>query len=569
MPKILKKEKASAQTRDKLVVYQSEEKRSQLTQKEKTVKNFLDSLQEQGKHVNHAEVFNTFLKKGYVSEDELAAAFAEKYNIEHINNLKDYKISQEVINLIPFKLCQRYSLIPLVKMDKTLVVVFSDPSDMHIRDNIAVITGCRIQPVVASQSDIRTALNKYYDNQSEWNNLFYKVDKTTDLEEDALGSTENIVDLEAALGDKSKQEEMAVIQLVNLIFSEALRLKASDIHIEVYEKIFRIRYRVDGVLHEKHNLPKSTSAAIISRIKVISNMDISEKRRPQDARLKVKMGNQELNVRVSSTPTINGEKIVMRLLDDSALQVDISALGMDEAQIQLFQSALYRPQGLILITGPTGSGKTTTIYSGLINLNTKDRNISTVEDPVEFRIHGINQVQVNPKVQLNFASALRSFLRQDPDVILVGEVRDIETSDVVFKAAATGHMVLSTLHTNDTASTVSRLLNMGVPSYTLADNTSLIVSQRLLRKICARCSVLAENVPDSLLTDIGVLRRELSDYRGKIYEKGSGCSHCNEMGYTGRVAVYEMMRITPTIKAAIFNNANAKEINRVLLRMEW
>ena len=562
MPKILKKGKDSAQTRDKLVVYQSEEKRSQLTQKEKTVKSFLDSLQEQGKHINHAEVFNTFLKKGYVSEDELAAAFAEKYNIEHINNLKDYKISQEVIALIPFKLCQRYSLIPLVKMDKTLVVVFSDPSDMHIKDNIAVITGCRIQPVVASQSDIRVALNKYYDSQSEWNNLFYKVDKSTDLEEDALGSAENIVDLELASGDKGKQEEMAVIQLVNLIFSEALRLKASDIHVEVYEKVFRIRYRVDGVLHEKHNLPKSTSAAIISRIKVISNMDISEKRRPQDARLKVKMGNQELNVRVSCTPTINGEKIVMRLLDDSALQVDISALGMDETQTELFQSVLYRPQGLILITGPTGSGKTTTIYSGLIKLNTKDRNISTVEDPVEFRINGINQVQVNPKIKLNFASALRSFLRQDPDIILVGEVRDIETADVAFKAAATGHLVLSTLHTNDTASSVSRLLNMGVPSYILADSTSLIVSQRLLRKICARCSVLAENMPDSLLTDIGVPGRELSNYRGKIYEKGSGCSHCNEMGYIGRVAVYEMMQITPAIKTAIFNNANAKEIKQ-------
>lgn len=565
MARVLKKNKTSQQplqTKDKLVVYQSEKKQSHLTKKEKTVKNFLDSLQEQGKHVNHAEVFNTFLKKGYVSEDELAAAFAEKYNIEHINNLKDYKISQEVINLVPFKLCQRYSLIPLVKVDKTLVVVFSDPSDIHIRDNIAVITNCRIEPVVASQSAIRAALNKYYDNQSEWNNLFYKVDKGTDIEEDSL-NTENIVDLEAALvGDKSKQEEMAVIQLVNLIFSEAVRLKSSDIHIEVYEKVFRIRYRVDGVLHEKHNLPKSTAAAIISRIKVISHMDISERRRPQDARLKVKLGVQELNVRVSCIPSINGEKIVMRLLDASALQVDISALGMDEEHRQMFQTALHRPQGLILMTGPTGSGKTTTIYSGLISLNTPNINISTVEDPVEFRIHGINQVQVNPKVQLNFASALRSFLRQDPDVILVGEIRDKETSDVVFKAAATGHLVLSTLHTNDTASTVSRLLNMGVPSYTLADNISLIVSQRLLRKICSRCSVLVEDIPDNLLVDIGVPERETLDYKGKIYKKGNGCSHCNEMGYIGRIAVYEMMRITPSIKAEIFKNASAKEIKQ-------
>ena len=372
----------------------------------------------------------------------------------------------------------------------------------------------------------------------------------------------DIVDLDLVVPNKGNKESVAVIQLVNLIFSDAIRMKSSDIHVEVYEKAFRIRYRVDGVLHEKHNLPKETAAAVISRIKVISNMDISEKRKPQDARLTVRVSSRELNVRVNSTPTVNGEKIVLRILDDSALQVDMLGLGMDSDQLKVFQSALFRPQGLILMTGPTGSGKTTTIYSGLAKLNTSDRNISTVEDPVEFRIHGINQVQVNPRADMTFSSALRAFLRQDPDVILVGEIRDIETAEIAFKASATGHMVLSTLHTNDTASSVTRLLNMGVPVYSVADNISLIVSQRLLRKICSYCSCLIKNMPENLLMDIGIPRDEIPAYMGKIYEKGSGCSHCNELGYSGRLAVYEMMEITSSVKTAIFNKASAIQLKR-------
>ena len=566
---ISQQNKPDSQKKGKLIVYKSGEKHS-LTHKEKVSANFLDSLQSHGNDVDRSEMLNTLLAKGHVDEDELAKAFAGKYNIEHIDNLGDYEISQEAISLIPQNLCQRYNLIPLAKVDKTLVVVFSDPSNIHIKDNIAFITGCRIQSVVASRSAIRRALDKYYDNQSELNSLFYEVDKTTDFFEfEGSSMSDDVVDLDVAVGSaKNKKESAAVIQLVNLIFSDAIRLKSSDIHIEVYEKAFRIRYRIDGVLHEKHNLPKDTAASIISRIKVISDMDISEKRKPQDARLKVRVGGQELNVRVNSTPTVNGEKIVLRILDDSSLRVDMTSLGMEPAQMKLFQAALERPQGLILMTGPTGSGKTSTIYSGLIRLNTPDRNISTVEDPVEFRIHGINQVQVNPKVDLNFASALRAFLRQDPDVILVGEIRDIETAEIAFKAAATGHLVLSTLHTNDTSGSITRLLSMGVPVYSVADNTSLIVSQRLLRKVCSYCSRLGKDIPDSLLTDIGVPGEEVLDYKGKIYERGSGCSHCNELGYSGRVAVYEMMRITPVIKTEIFNQTNARDIKNKAIRKE-
>ena len=561
MPKI--KPKKSSAYKNNLVVYKKEEKHSHLTHREKTTSNFLDSLDSHGGNgIDRMEMLNTLLEKGYVNEEELAKAFARKYSLEHIDNLEDYKISPEVISLIPQKLCQKYTLIPLAKVDKTLVVVFSDPSNIHIKDNISMVTGCRIQPVVASRAAIRKALDNYYDNQSELNSLFYEVDKSSDLFGfEGKSLDDDIVDLDSTTAG-SKTGSAAVIQLVNLIFSDAIRLKSSDIHVEIYERSFRIRYRIDGVLHEKHNLPKESAAAIVSRIKVISNMDISEKRKPQDARLKVRVGGAELNLRVNSTPTVNGEKIALRILDDSALKMDVESLNMMPEQMNIFQKALFQPQGLILITGPTGSGKTTTIYSGLIKLNTSDRNISTVEDPVEFRIQGINQVQVNPKVQLNFSTALRAFLRQDPDIILVGEIRDIETAEIAFKASATGHLVLSTLHTNDTASSLTRLLSMGVPAYSVADNTSLILSQRLLRKVCKDCSRLATNIPPHLLIDLGVPREEVPDYAGKIYEKGSGCSNCNDLGYRGRFAVYEVMQITPAIKTAIFNKASPKDLKR-------
>ena len=574
MPTVIKKTKpavkplkaASAASKAKpkkgsdLIVRPSDKKHSHLSLRGEAAKNVLDSLKENSQGVFQKETLQSFLKKGYVSEQDIAAAFAEKYSFEFIANLKDYKINKDVIALIPFHLCQKYTLIPLARLHKTLVVVFADPSDMHIRDNLTLITKHKVQPAVAPMSDIKAAVERHYDNKSEWNSLFYEVDKTSDSDEDNLDADSNIVDLETALTAKSRKEEMAVVQLVNLIFSEGIRLNASDIHLEVYEKAFRIRYRVDGALFEKHNLPKNVSAAIISRIKVISNMDISEKRRPQDARLKVRVNGRELNIRLNTTPTVSGEKLVMRILNDSALQTDMSKLGMDKEQLEMFKDALNQPQGLILMTGPTGSGKTTTIYSGLESLNTPERNISTVEDPVEFRIHGINQVQVNPKADLDFASALRAFLRQDPDVILVGEIRDAVTAETAYKAAATGHLVLSTLHTNDTAGTVTRLLSMGVPAYSAADNTSLIVSQRLVRKICKNCAEPARGVSDSLLAKIGVLKEDVPSFKGKIYEKGVGCPDCNDIGYSGRAAVYEMMRITPSVKEAVFKNSGAADL---------
>ena len=353
------------------------------------------------------------------------------------------------------------------------------------------------------------------------------------------------------------------------MFADAIRLKSSDIHIESYEKNFRIRYRIDGILHEKHNLTKDMSNVVVSRIKVMSGMDISEKRKPQDARLKIHLSGLELNMRVNSTPTINGEKIVLRILDNSSLQEDMSKLGMEEFQMNLFKEALNSPQGLILMTGPTGSGKTTTIYSGLIRLNTPQRNISTVEDPVEFRIHGINQVQMNPRAGLTFSSALRAFLRQDPDVILVGEIRDLETAEIAFKASSTGHLVLSTVHTNDTASTVNRLLSMGIPSYSVADNTSLIISQRLLRRLCDQCRILASSSYLNHLDNIGIPKEEINSYEGKVFKSTpKGCNNCNYLGYKGRIAVYEMMSITRTIKMGIFNKLSPIELKKIAIEKD-
>ena len=520
---------------------------------------FLESLKK--KSVNHAEMMQALLEKGHVTETELASIFGKELGLEVINNLNDYKISKEILELIPQKICEKNLILPLVRIDKTLVVVFADPSDLNLRDNLCLITGHKIQPVVSTRTAIKEAFNKYFDNQIVIDNLVY------DMSFELAGFEEELaIDLDK---EQNKKEDDPVIQFVNLMFSDAIRLKSSDVHIETYEKDFRIRYRIDGVLHEKHTLSKDMSSLIVSRIKVMSGMDISEKRKPQDARLKILLSGMELNMRVNSTPTINGEKIVLRILDNSSLQEDMSKLGMENFQMDIFLKALFEPQGLILMTGPTGSGKTTTIYSGLMRLNRPQRNISTAEDPVEFRIHGINQVQMNPKAGLNFTSTLRAFLRQDPDIILVGEIRDLETAEIAFKASATGHLVLSTVHTNDTSSTVTRLLSMGVPSYSVADNTSLIISQRLLRRLCEQCRILADFSYVKNLVEIGISKEDIDSYAEKVFKNNpEGCSYCSNLGYRGRIAVYEMMRITKTIKVGIFDKLSPIQLKKIAIEKD-
>ena len=506
--------------------------------------------------MSQSEVMDSMLQQGYIGEGEIAKAFAAQHGVEFIENLEDYKISKDVLEVISRKTCERYTIIPIMKVEKTLVVAFSDPSNIHIRDTLSLTTNLKIQPVIAVKSAIKKMLGRCYDSQKEVNELFYDFDVSINMDEG------NSVDL---MDEKAKQDNSPSISFVNLVFSDAIQLGASDIHIESYEKALRVRYRIDGILHEKHVLPKEMAASIISRIKVISNMDISEKRKPQDARLKIHFDQKELNMRINSTPTVSGEKVVLRLLDDSILKKGIIHLGMEDFQKKMFLEAINKPQGLVLMTGPTGSGKTTTIYSGLMKLNTPDCNISTVEDPVEFRIHGINQVQVNPKVGLDFSAALRAFLRQDPDVILVGEIRDLETAEIAYKAAATGHLVLSTLHTNDTVSTLNRLMNMGIPSYSVAGNTSIIIAQRLLRKLCMECRK-SVNVTDKVLMEIGAPEDELDLYHKGVYEEGEGCKECDSLGYSGRVAVYEMLSVTPEIKHSLFKSASPAELKEIAVQ---
>ena len=513
------------------------------------------------KGLNQSETIQALLEKGHITELEIANLFSEEYGLEVIKNLNEYKINEEVLNLVSQKVCRKNLILPLVKIDNTLVVVFSDPSDMNLRDNLSLITGYKIQPVVSTRTAIKDAFNKFFDSQNVMDNLVFDMSLEMAGFEDELAINLD-KEVETKAGDP-------VIGFVNLMFSDAIRLKSSDIHIETYEKSFRIRYRIDGALYEKHSLSKDMSSVVVSRIKVMSGMDISEKRKPQDARLKIVLAGQELNMRVNSTPTVNGEKVVLRILDNSALEVDMRKLGMVDFQLVLFKKHLSAPQGLILMTGPTGSGKTTTIYSGLAALNTPDTNICTAEDPVEFRIHGINQVQMNPKAGLNFASALRAFLRQDPDVVLVGEIRDFETAEIAFKASSTGHLVLSTLHTNDTASTITRLLSMGVPSYDVADNTSLIVAQRLMRRLCQYCRLPANDVYVRSLTEIGVSKEDLDAYYDKVFQKNpDGCSNCGSLGYKGRVAVYEMLEVTKTIKMGIFDKLSPIQLKKISMEQD-
>lgn len=541
----------------------SNQKKSEL-EKASVSANFLDTLKDNQKkgEVNNLDTINMFLDKGYISEDEVVKVFAKEYDLEIIENLREYAISQEVLNLIPKKLCITNILIPLCKIDNTLVVVFYDPSNTHVIDNVSLLTGFKIQVAVARKSEIKNLLDVMYNSKEEVDKLFYEIDSEFVSLED-----QGVVDLDKE-GDANKGSP--IISFVNLIFYDAIRLKCSDIHVEIYETSFRIRYRIDGMLKEIHTLSKDMASAVVSRIKVMCDMDISEKRRPQDARLKLKVSGEELNMRVNSIPTVNGEKIVLRILDDASLRVNLSQLGMNQSQTKTFLRAISQPQGLVLLTGPTGSGKTTSIYSGLMHLNKPDANISTAEDPVEFRVHGINQVQINAKIGLDFSSILRAFLRQDPDVILVGEIRDLETAEISLKASSTGHLVLSTLHTNDTASTVNRLLGMGIPSYSIADNISLIVSQRLLRCLCATCKVpMSEDmVRGTIIKDaetLGIKEEEIPLYKkATIFQPSeNGCSQCNNFSYKGRIAVYEMMTITPEIKVGIFDKLTPVKLKKL------
>lgn len=493
----------------------------------------------------------TLVALGMLKDTQILRALEKQFVLPGVD-VAQFDIDQSMTSLVTREFCEKHCIIPLSKAGTTLVVAFSDPSNLQIRDDLRYLTKCKIQPVVATESTILQAIAKYYALST--NDLISKGDETDD-EINVLTKTTTV-----EVG-RNAVDDAPVVKFVNGILLESIRRRASDIHFEIYEKRYRVRFRIDGNLIEAASPPASSGPAISSRIKIISKMDIGEKRKPQDGRLKIILNreNREMDFRVSSIPTMWGEKIVMRLLDKSNLQLDMTKLGFEDDDLKLFKDMINQPQGMVLITGPTGSGKTTTIYSALYELNKIDVNISTAEDPIEFNLEGINQVQMNPDIDLNFSTALRAFLRQDPDVIMVGEIRDLETAEIAFKAASTGHMVVSTLHTNDAPTTITRLTEMGVPSYLITSTLNLVVAQRLVGKNCESCKELIK-VPDATLVNIGVDSADIPNYQ--LY-KGKGCNVCNNTGIKGRLAIYELMPINEQIKEALLRSASAVELRNI------
>ena len=495
-------------------------------------------------------------KLGYLKDQELTQIVAQQYSLPAIN-LAEIEIDPAILKLIPKEICQKHQVIPVQRKGATLIVAMADPANIYAIDELKFLTQYNIEPVVASDQQIEDSLNRYYDKGPDLDAMIGEFD--VDSVDFAAVSDDNvnIVDLENQAG------EAPVVKLCNAIMLSAIKKRASDIHVEPYEKTFRVRFRIDGILQEEMRPPLKLRAAIISRIKIMASLDIAERRLPQDGRIKLKIGaNREMDFRVSVLPTLFGEKIVLRLLDKSSLQLDMTKLGFEQTPLDHFKKAIHLPYGMVLVTGPTGSGKTTTLYSALSELNTTERNISTAEDPVEFNLPGINQVQMHEDIGLNFATALRAFLRQDPNIIMVGEVRDFETAEIAVKAALTGHLVLSTLHTNDAPSTISRLLNMGVEPFLVTASVNLVVAQRLARKICAECKAPAEKHPEALAR-MGFTEDQIA--RGTIMH-GTGCGTCNSTGYKGRVALYEIMPFVDALKELVLQGASAAEIKAQMIR---
>jgi type IV pilus assembly protein PilB len=496
------------------------------------------------------------VKLGYIKEDDLISFLSKQYGVPSVN-LAEFEVDESVIKLVPEDVATKHQIIPINRAGSTLIIAMSDPSNIFAIDDIKFLTGYNVEVVVASDSSIREAIDKYYDQSASLTSVM------SDLEDVDLEVVEESDDVDVKELAKAT-EEAPVVKLVNLILTDAVKKEASDIHLEPYEKEFRVRYRIDGLLYEVMRPPLKLKNAITSRVKIMSDLDIAERRLPQDGRIKLKLGKgREMDYRVSVLPTLFGEKVVLRLLDKSTLQLDMTKLGFEEGALGNFKDAIHRPYGMVLVTGPTGSGKTTTLYSALSELNKISDNISTAEDPVEFNLPGINQVQMHEEIGLNFAAALRAFLRQDPDIIMVGEIRDFETAEIGVKAALTGHMLLSTLHTNDAPSTINRLLNMGVEPFLVASSLNCVIAQRLARRICGDCSG-EEKVSPQALIDIGVSPEEAPKL--KVY-RGAGCPSCSDTGYRGRIAVYEVMVVGEEIKEFILNGASAAEIKREAMRL--
>ena len=503
---------------------------------------------------------STLIKLGFISDEGLVQFLSKQYGVPVVV-LSSEEIDPSIVKFIPYDVANKYQIFPVSKNGASLTLAMADPSNVFAIDDIKFMTGYNVKPVVASESSIKEMLSRFYEQQSEA--LQTVMDSISDFNDaglDLVHETEEDVDVSAL---KTAVEEAPVVKLVNIILSEAITKGASDIHFEPYEKSLRVRYRIDGVLYDVMQPPMKLKAALSSRIKIMSELDISERRLPQDGRIKLKIKDKSVDLRVSTLPTLFGEKIVMRILDKSNLSLELTKLGFEEQALKDFTNSIISPYGMVLVTGPTGSGKTTTLYSALSTVNKIDVNIMTAEDPVEYNLMGINQVHVREEIGLTFAAALRSFLRQDPDVIMVGEIRDFETAEIAVKAALTGHLVLSTIHTNDAPSTVSRLLNMGIEPFLVSASVLLILAQRLCRKVCIKCKV-EEDIPETALLAIGFSKDEVNTF--KCF-RGTGCQACNGTGYKGRLALYEVMPVREEIKEMILKGASTSEIKKMAVSL--
>ncbi len=498
----------------------------------------------------------------FITEDDITSVLSRQYGVPAIN-LDYFEVDPDVVKLIPLDTAQKYQVLPLSRVGSTLTIATTDPSNVFAMDDIKFMTGFNIEPVIASEGAIMRSIEKYYGtpHAMELKKVY-----------DALSMEEKKDDFDLELEEDQEEmdvdelqrssEEAPIIRLVNLILLDAIKREASDIHIEPYEKEFRVRFRIDGILYNIMKPPLKLRDALTSRLKIMSKLDIAEKRLPQDGRIKIKTAvegkKKDIDFRVSCLPTIYGEKIVLRILDRSNLMLDLTKLGMEASALKNFEGAITKPYGMVLVTGPTGSGKTNTLYSSISKLNTPEVNIMTAEDPVEFNLFGINQVQIHEMIGLTFAAALRSFLRQDPNIVLVGEIRDFETAEIAIKAALTGHLVMSTLHTNDAPSSINRLLNMGIEPFLVANSLLLICAQRLVRRVCSNCKT-EDKIPKKTLIDIGFSPEEAKDI---VVYKGEGCDTCNNTGYKGRIGLFEIMPISEEISELILIGASARELKR-------
>ncbi|MCK4890737.1 MAG: type IV-A pilus assembly ATPase PilB [Candidatus Aminicenantes bacterium] len=498
------------------------------------------------------------IRLGFVSEEDIAQALSKQFGYPSIN-LSKFEIDEKVVDLIKPEIARKHIVMPVHRIGSILTIAMGDPSNLFVLEELRFSTNLRIQAVISPESSILETIEKYYGSSTgiEAQKFLEEIELSDDASIEVLEDTDED---DSFMGDGG--DDAPAIKLVNLIFQDAISKGASDIHFEPYEKVFRVRFRIDGILHEYMTPPMNIKNKVLSRVKLIAGIDIAEKRLPQDGRIKTKLKINEMtksiDMRVSSLPTIHGEKIVIRILDKDNLMLDLTKLGFEPISLERFDRNISEPWGIVLVTGPTGSGKTNTLYSAIQKLNSEDVNIMTAENPVEFNLYGINQINIRDSIGLTFPASLRSFLRQDPDIILVGEIRDFETADIAIKAALTGHMVLSTLHTNDAPSTIARLINMGIEPFLVSSAVRLVIAQRLVRRVCQNCKTLSK-VPAQTLIDIGFAPESAKSV--KVYEP-KGCEKCNNTGYKGRIALFEAMEVDEEIKEHILVGSSTSELRQ-------